>query len=461
MVDCPAEAQAWFLQGYERLTLGQIQAAEACFIKALLVAPDFPEALINLGWVHEQNGAIAQAEACYKRALIFRPDCVQIYLNLGVLFLHDKRFFESEAACWRAVQIAPQNPDVWSQLGVVLTCVQREQEAERCFERALEWDGHHAQARFNFSYLLLRQGRLQQGWPYLEARPRDERWAPPAHSLLWGGEALAGKSLLIGFEAGYGDMIQFCRYAALLKARGAHRVGIVCHPALVRLFTTLSALDSVYSCDNDLSVEEWDYWLPLLSLPYRCGTTLDTIPASLPYLAAFPEDKARWAGCLPSANCRVGLVWKGNPRFENDHDRSVPSLELFAPLGQITGVQWISLQKGAGEAEAQNPPAGLSLVALGGDLLDFADTAAVLAHLDLVISVDTAVAHLAGAMGKPCWVLLPNYLTDWRWLAKRTDSPWYPGSLRLFRQARVGDWSQTIEEVAQALTARLLQTSDR
>ncbi len=461
MAACPAAAQELFLQGCERLNRGQIQAAEACFIEALLLAPDFPEALINLGWVNEQNGAMAQAEACYKRALMLRPDCVQIYLNLGVLFLHGKRFFEAEAACWRAARIAPHNPDVWSQLGVVLTCVKREQEAERCFERALQLDGLHAQGRFNFSYLLLRQGRLQQGWPYLEARTRDERWAPPAHSLLWGGEALAGKSLLIGFEAGYGDMIQFCRYAALLKARGAQRVGIVCHPGLVRLFARLPALDSVYSCDADLSAENWDYWLPLLSLPYRCGTTLDSIPASLPYLAASPEDKVRWAGRLPSAHCRVGLVWKGNPLYENDRDRSVPALELFAPLGRIPGVQWISLQKGAGEAEAQNPPAGWSLVSLGGDLLDFADTAAVLAHLDLVISVDTAVAHLAGAMGKPCWVLLPHYLTDWRWLTERTDSPWYPGSLRLFRQARVGDWSQTIEEVALALTERFLQTPKR
>ncbi len=449
----PPEARDLFLQGHQRLTLGQTQAAEACFIKALLLAPDFVEALINLGWVNEQHGAVAEAEACYKRALTLRPDCVRIYLNLGVLFLHTKRFFESEAACRRAVQIAPHDPEVWSQLGVLLACVQREQEAERCFLRALELDGAHAQTRFNFSYLLLRQGRLQQGWQYLEARTQENRWTPPEDCLRWNGEEIAGKSLLIGFEAGYGDMIQFSRYAAVLKTRGAQRVGIVCHPGLARLLGSLGAIDTVYSLGADPSAQDWNFWAPLLSLPYHCGTTLDNIPTGIPYLSALPEDRTLWGSRLPPANCRVGLVWKGNPLFENDADRSVPALEQFAPLGRISGVQWISLQKGAGEEEAQHPPAGFPLLAFGESLQDFADTAALLAHLDLVITVDTAVAHLAGAMGKPCWVLLPNYLTDWRWLSERVDSPWYLGTMRLFRQAKVGDWSQVIEEVAVALAA--------
>lgn len=457
MTAVPTAAREWFLEGYQRLTQGELQAAEACFIQALLVAPDFAEALINLGWVNEQNGVLAEAEACYKRALLLRPDCVRIYLNLGALFLRSKRFFESEAVGWRALQVAPQDPEAWSQRGVLLLCVQREQEAERCFLRALELDDQQAQARFHFSYLLLRQGRLQQGWSYLEARPRDERWDPSGHCLRWRGEALRGKSLLIGFEAGYGDMIQFSRYAAVLKARGARRVGLVCHPGLKRLFATLAGVDAVFSVGVDLPAQDWDYWVPLLSLPGQCETTLDNLPATIPYLAARPEDQALWAARLPPATVRVGLVWKGNPLFVNDPDRSVPSLALLAPLGRIAGVQWVSLQKGPGEEEALNPPAGLPLVALGGDLRDFADTAAVLAQLDLVIGVDTAVVHLAGAMGKPCWVLLPNYLTDWRWLSVRTDSPWYPGSMRLFRQANVGDWSQTIEQVAYALTGLLQQ----
>lgn len=453
MIAYPPEARELFLQGHRCLSLEQIQAAEECFLKALLLAPDFAEALINLGWVNERNGILAEAEACYKRALTLRPGCIQVYLNLGVLFMRSKRFFEAEAVYWRALQRAPEQSDIWSHLGVLLVCVKREQEAERCFIRALALDGSNANARFNFSYLLLRQGRLEQGWPYLEARARDERWTPSVACPRWQGEAVSGKSLLIGFEAGYGDMIQFSRYAEVLKDKGALRVGIVCHPGLVRLFRTLSGVNAVYPVGSDIPNPPWDYWTPVLSLPHYCHTTLNNIPGAIPYLAATPRDRARWARHLPPALRRVGLVWKGNALFENDNDRSIPSLDLLAPLGRVPGVQFVSLQKGAGEEEALHPPAGLPLLALGGQLRDFADTAAVVSHLDLVISVDTAVAHLAGALGKPCWVLLPNYLTDWRWLSERTDSPWYPEQMRLFRQANVGDWSAVIAEVANALTS--------
>ncbi|HEY0268194.1 MAG TPA: glycosyltransferase family 9 protein, partial [Methyloradius sp.] len=196
----------------------------------------------------------------------------------------------------------------------------------------------------------------------------------------------------------------------------------------------------------------WDYWTPLMSLPYRCETRIETIPAAIPYLKVPAELAGEWADKLPETGLRVGLVWKGNPKFENDADRSIPSLQILAPLGNIPDIRFISLQKGAGEDDAENPPAGLPIIHLGDQIQDFADTAAIVENLDLVICVDTAIAHLAGAMGKPCWVLLPYYMTDWRWMNGRTDSPWYPERTRLFRQSVMGEWGSVIDEVAQALS---------
>jgi hypothetical protein len=256
---------------------------------------------------------------------------------------------------------------------------------------------------------------------------------------------------VIGFEAGHGDMIQFCRYAAVLKGMGAAWVTVVCHPALEALFATLTGVDEVLSFKDPVPSSDWDFWTPPLSLPHYCRTRLDTVPAPIPYLSADPSKVKKWSRRLPAPGPRVALAWKGNPRFENDGDRSLSSLEILSPLGSVSGVRFVSLQKGPGEEEALSPPTGLTLSALGGDLTDFADTAAVIHCMDLVISVDTAVAHLAGAMGKPCWVLLPDYRPDWRWLADRTDSPWYPQGMRLFRQPPGGGWPPVIAAVTEAL----------
>ena len=250
-------------------------------------------------------------------------------------------------------------------------------------------------------------------------------------------------------------MIQFCRYASVLKTRGAACVTVVCHPSLKTLFATLPGVDAVLSFEDEVSASDWDFWTPPMSLPHYCNTRLDSIPAPIPYLAPEPARVAQWSAqlsaLLPAPGLRVGLAWKGNACFENDADRSLPSLDVLAPIGAVVGVHFISLQKGGGEQEALQPPAGLSLLALGGALQDFADMAAVVASLDLVISVDTAVAHLAGSLGMPCWVLLPDYRTDWRWLAERTDTPWYPERMRLFRQPEAGGWPALVAQVHAAL----------
>ena len=190
-----------------------------------------------------------------------------------------------------------------------------------------------------------------------------------------------------------------------------------------------------------------------MSLPLYFATTVEAIPAELPYLSVPPERLSRWHQRLPASGLKVGLVWKGSALHSNDHNRSLSSLSLLAPLWSVPGVNFISLQKGQGEEEAAAPPAGQPILHLGSDIVDFADAAAIVAQLDLVICIDTAIAHLAGALNKPCWVLLPATGADWRWLRDRPDSPWYPNVIRLFRQTKPGDWSATIEDVARSLAS--------
>jgi Flp pilus assembly protein TadD len=445
------EAHALFHEGARRLTAGAGLEAEAYFRQALTLQPDFSEALANLGWLQEQRGELEAAEASYRQACALDHADVHIELNLAALLVDGKRFDEAEHLYQQALRRFPQAPAAWSNYGVLLACLKREMEAENCYHTALELDDTYAKARFNLAYILLRQGRFAEGWQCLEARAWYAGLAPSFSCPRWQGEALAGKSLIIGFECGHGDMIQFCRYAEVLKGMGAARIGLICHPGLTELFHTLPAVDTVYAMTDAIPAEGWDYWSPPLSLPHYCQTGLHSIPARIPYLAVDPQRQARWLPQLPASGHRVGLVWKGNPNFENDADRSLPSLDLLAPLGTLAGVSFISLQKGQGEEEARQPPAGLPMLALGAALNDFADTAAVISGLDLLICVDTAVAHLAGALGQPCWLLLPDYRTDWRWLTARSDSPWYPEGMRLFRQRPGGDWAQVIAEVVAAL----------
>jgi hypothetical protein len=325
------------------------------------------------------------------------------------------------------------------------------QQAEACCRKSLALAPGYAKAKVNLSYLCLRNGRFKEGLAAYEARAwqctLQDRVAGPA----WRGEALDGRSILIGPEGGNGDIIQFARYARELKQRGAGRVGLICPLALTVLMNSLDGIDEVIAMDAPLQGTAWDCWVSLMSLPFLCQTRLDAIPASLPYLRAPAVLVTRWRESLPTQGLRVGLVWRGNAEFQNDEERSLPSLNLLAGLADIPGVRFVSLQKGAGEEEATGSALGSALLQPGTGIDSFADTAAIVQHLDLVISVDTAVAHLAGALGKPCWVLLPHHLTDWRWLEQRTDSPWYPGAMRLFRQAARGKWTPVIAQVREAL----------
>lgn len=447
------DPQQAYLDGNRRMAVGDAIGAEECFWQAIALRPEHAGARANLGYLKELRGDLLEAEFHYLQAIALLPDNPELYQNLGVLLQKARRFDESEVAARMALELAPESPSAWSQLGVLLTCVKREQEAEACHRRALELDEDYPQAQFNLAYILLRQGRFAEGWPLLESRWHFDSLAQPFNCPPWEGEPLAGKSVVIVSEAGQGDMIHFTRYAALLRDAGAARVAVACPSSLRRLLAGLDGVDEVYVQQGAVPASGWDFWTHPMRLPALFDTELSSIPSSAPYITADPESVRYWAGMLPRKGLRVGLAWKGNPQFENDAERSLPSLHTLSPLADIDA-HFVSLQKGDAEAEALTPPAGMMLQALAPRLQDFADTAGVIANLDLVISVDTAVAHLAGALGKPCWVLLPDHRCDWRWMTERDDTPWYP-SMRLFRQQQGGGWATVIAEVASELRLKL------
>lgn len=401
--------------------LGLLERAENLWRRAVRIKPDDAEALHNLGALLKKHGRCDEAETCFRQLIAAGHDVAETHFALGKLLEDGGRFAEAEAH----------------------------------YRRALALDPGFTKAEWNLSLLLLLLGKFDEGWRRHEARYRamasEEGMALPRLPFpQWRGEPLAGKSLAVLSEQGHGDDIQFCRYVAELKQRGARWITLVCKATLKPLFAGLADADAVLSTQEAQSIDAHDYWTFLHSCPLRCGTAPDQIPARLPYLQAPSDRLVSWAFRLP-VGLRVGLVWKGNPGHPNDARRSLPGLSTLAPLWRVPGLTFISLQKGQGEAEAAAPPPGQPLVNLGPAIADFADTAAIVSLLDLVISVDTAVAHLAGALNTPCWVLLPHQGVDWRWQLGRNDSPWYPGALRLFRQTADGDWSGTLEAVAQVL----------
>jgi len=444
-------AEAAFSEGVALMTAGNNDLAEERFRAATQLSPDFAQAHANLGYLLEQRHELTAAELCYLQAAGLGAREPEVFLNLGALLCRGKRFAESLAAYEEGLRINPHHATLWSNLGALHACQRHPEQAEKCYRRALELHPGHRSASFNLGTLLLQRGDFAQGWAYLEARDWYEALASRLNFPRWRGQSLRNKRILITCEAGHGDMIQFCRYALDLKNQGAAWVAVLCHPALKRLFATLDGLDEVFALGDYIPAEGWDYWTPPLSLPFLCNTRLNTIPCRIPYVHVHPNEAAAWQARLPRKGLRVGLVWKGSTKFENDAARSMQHLKLLAPLWRVANVSFVSLQKGAGEAEVSELPKDHPILALGPQLQDFADTAALLCGLDLVISVDTAVAHLAGALGVPCWLMLPYYRQDWRWLNRRSDSPWYPRSMRVFRQRSADSWPALVNEIKAAL----------
>ena len=463
---------------------GQFTAAASCFAEALLLNPWFPQAHAHLGYAMDQAGDTHLAEQHYRKALLQLPAMPHVHLNLGALLVQQKRLAEAEASYAAALALDPSNAQIWSNLGSLNLALKRDDDAETCLRHAMALDPQADKPRFNLAYLQLQRGNFAEGWTLFEARDWYQRMEQHFKFPRWQGEPLTNRRLVLSFEAGHGDVIQFCRYARRFRERGASHVALICHPALTRLLQSVSGIDEVISFDDAVPQTGYDFWTPLLSAPYHFNQQpdlqgafdhqgapglADGIDSAIPYISANPQLIARWKPHLsalpampalptsesrpihPLRPVRIGLVWRGNPRFENDRDRSLPDLALLSPLWQVPDTCFISLQKGGGEDQARALSRQLPLLCLGEQLDDFADAAAVLAQLDLLISVDTAMAHLAGAMGVACWLLLPHYMTDWRWGKEATQSRWYPNALRLFRQDASERWEGVIEQLQQAL----------
>lgn len=445
---------ALFHEGVRLMRAGDHAAAADAFRAALVLAPWMVAAHVNLGLLMARAANPGDAEHHYRTALSLDPAHFHARVHLGVLLASQKRFSEAEGLYRAALATDPVSPAALSNLGVLLACTSREDDAEACYRTALAHDPAYANASFNLAYILLRQGRFDEGWAAFEARGGYAHLTRYFQCPRWHGAPLAGKSLIIGFEGGHGDMLQFARYATVARDLGAAHVAIVCHPALKTLFTRLDGVDTVYGYDEDVPASGWDFWTPPMSFPWVLGP--GTMPASLPYLHADPDKVKQAAAIVTDQRLRVGLAWQGNPQFENDADRSLASIDVLAPLFDVAGVAYFSLQKGPGQLVS---PA-FTVADLTPHLRDFDDTAAFIMQLDLVITVDSAVAHLAGALGKPCWLMLPAFKTDWRWRTGRTDSAWYPAVMRLFWQEVAGDWGGVVLQMRAALLEDVARLRD-
>lgn len=438
--------------------LDRLDEARACYEQALRQQPDLAEAHHNLANLSREQRLYDQALAGYGESLRLRPDYAKALINRGIALVALGRLDEAVADLERGVTLEPGRADAHTSLGVALSLLQRFDEAHACHERALAIDPQFAEANWNRSLLWLLQGDYARGWPAYEWRWRCKRTLPPPafDRPRWDGSPLAGKTILLYAEQGLGDTLQFVRYAALAKERGG-RVVVQCQNALLSLLSRTPGLDGLVGWGAD--PPPYDVWAPLMSLP----ALADTTPGLVPYVFPDRERVAHWRGRLASVRgYRVGIAWQGSPRHPWDRHRSIP-LERFEPLARVEGVRLISLQKNHG-SEQLRALAGRFPVHDLGESFDeiagaFVDTSAVLANLDLVVCVDSAIAHLAGAMGVPCWLALPR-TPDWRWLLGRSDSPWYP-TLRLFRQTQTGDWGGVFGEMAEALRRRAVARPTR
>jgi tetratricopeptide (TPR) repeat protein len=481
----PNHYDATQLLGLVAFNLGRVDEAIQLTLRAIQLNPLQPNYRVNLGCFFSAAGRHLEAIANYRQAVQQKPDLFQAHFNLGNEFLDLHRFDEAIASLNDALRVRPNDPQAFnnmalalvrkaqpreavafarraieaspgyvgahSNLGTILQELGEWDEALRCYERARELNPNYTDAIFNRSFIRLLHADFDRGWADYEYRWQAK--AAPRRNFSqprWGGEPLDGRTLLVYAEQGFGDALQFVRYAPLVRQRGG-RVVVECHAGLVKLLKTCPGVDQVVVDGQPLPA--FDLQLPLLSLPLVFRTTLESIPAEVPYLTPDPEAIRRWQARLaPIKDLKVGLAWQGDPANRRDCFRSI-RLAMLAPLAKVPGVRLFSLQKGRGSEQLPPLAAALGIEDLVGEVADFHDTAAIISNLDLIISVDSAIVHLAGALARPVWVPLPT-TPDWRWLLGRDDSPWYP-SMTLFRQDRLGEWDSVVARIARQLSQGL------
>lgn len=476
----PSFANAYNNLGVALQKIGHDDEAADAYQKAIARQPDFVDAYTNLGSAllklkrHEdalaayrnalrhdpQNftahfgegnalrelGRLDEAIESLQRAVELAPAHFESRVNLGTTLGLRGRFVEAEAQYRHALKLR-DDPQIHVCVGAAIGAQGRFSEEEPHYRHALTLDVNHADAQHSLALLHLRRGEFEQGWTLYLTRWRASKYTPIKVPGIaeWAGEPLTGRTLLLVGEQGHGDQLQFVRYAAVLERMGA-AVDVLAPSNIAELVGGVRGVRRVLL---EKPQEGYDFWTPMMSVPHHVAGVAPGVPADVPYLRVSGARIGDWpqrVADLAGGRRRVGVVWAGSPTFANDRFRSMP-LAALAPLADAPGIAWFSLQKGA--ARTQLEGAALNPHDLTGQVHDFADTAALIDQLDLVITVDTSVAHLAGALGKPVWVMLPkNY--DWRWMLDRDDSPWYP-TMRLFKQTTLGDWTDVTEAVRKAL----------
>lgn len=435
----PDNPQAMNLLGGIAMKVGRHDVAAALFARVLTSRPNAAFVHRNLGQALMAQGRWPVAVACLERAVGLWPGDAPLRCDLGMALLRLDRPEEAAQAFADAVALLPEASEPHTNLGVALERLGRVDAARIAYERALMIKPDLLQGFKNWQLICLLAGRFEEGWD--PARFREI--IVPKIPGTWDGSDPAGRTLLVYNIEGFGDVLNFLRYLPILAARGA-RVILEVEPELIRLVRGLP--DVAVLITRGEPRPAFDAKIFFQQIPHALGTVLATIPADVPYLRPDPGLVSDWAARLGDRRgLRVGLVWAGSVGHPRDAQRTV-ALSAFAPLGAVPGVTFYALQKGPAAAQAADPPAGMTLVDLGPDIADFADSAAVVANLDLVVAVDTSVVHLAGAIAAPVWCLIAR-APDFRWLIDREDSPWYP-TLRLFRQTERNDWAPVIERVA-------------
>jgi tetratricopeptide (TPR) repeat protein len=449
----PNDGEAWSNLGNTYQEQNRLAEAEKCLRQAIKVAPNLAVAYNNLGITLEKLKRLSDAATVYQKAISLRPDYAEAYYNYGITLQKLERFADAEKSYRQTISLAPNHAKAHSNLGLVLKHQGQFEESEQRFLTALQLDPQFIDAHYNYGLLLLLLGRLKEGWAQYQwfYHPQNTNPSKPnqpnVQAPQWQGEPLQGKTILIHSEQGFGDLIQFVRYAEHLKAIGATVWVLVTKP-LVELFKTVPWVERVLD-NGEQHQNVFDYWVFPLALPYWFQTTLETVPLNVPYLSANERKIAWWREWLnsqiPAKNKRVGLVWAGNPVHSNDANRSIDFTEL-STLANYENVTFVSLQLGEkAQQELESCPEGLTILNAAPFIHDFTDTAALLTALDLLITVDSSPAHLAGALNLPVWTLVTK-IPDWRWLLECKDSIWYK-STRLFRQSKSGDWASVLENM--------------
>lgn len=482
----PLEPQGHLRLGNALLQMGNHKEAEAAYRRCLEVQPENVDAMVNLGYVLGEQNKSDEAIACYKRARQIAPGVPEIHHNLANMLRELKRYDEALPSYNEAIRLRPEYAKAYVNKGVALASSGSVPDAIICLRKAIEIQPGYAEAHntlghalsamgyitaaiaefdraiqlkpdypdpyWNRSLLWLLLGDFERGWPAVEWRWKCKHTPqlPPFPFPRWDGHSsLAGKTMLLHAEQGLGDTLHFVRYAPMFKAKGA-RVIVQCQGVLIPILSTCQGIDELIAWGQPTPT--CDYWLPMMSLPGAMKTTLKTIPDKIPYLKADPSLVDHWRKELSHiTGFRVGIAWQGSTRHPWDRYRSAP-LKLFEQLGRIPGVKLISLQKGTGTEQLLEWPSDIPIIRLS-DQIDhggaFTDTSAILKNLDLVVVIDTAIAHLAGALGVPVWMVI-HRTPDWRWMLDRDDTPWYP-SMRLFRQQAIDAWGPVFNQIAELL----------